>query len=436
MKKITRPIRKIQIDFTDDAITASGGSLFIAEMARRLGLPSLLESALCLKKRKRGAPDAAMLLSLVYSLAQGDGALCDVDRLAADGARREALHLPSVPDSRRLGEYLYRFDTASVAALHGVVRALSRAVAGAVINHELKTKGYVPLFIDGTVIEMSGSYGEGVAKGYDGQPQLWLHNAFIGGLWVSHRLNGGGTGVSAGTAEQVETDVAPLLSDVANVWARMDNAYYRKECVEPIAARGWDYSVSVTHGVYKKPLREEVSCLAADAWTKISATEETAVIYHQPHGWSREQSYVVVRTWWDGAQRLAIPRDSYILVSRTDLPLKEIVARHRGKCGQENAMKGPLIDLDLHHPPCLKLEANRAFYAVGQMAQMLLVAAQYTLLPTSARAHGIRMVIRDLVRVAGKLVRTGRGLIMKFAKNAFRFDWLIYAADRLAENTA
>lgn len=30
-------------------------------------------------------------------------------------------------------------------------------------------------------------------------------------------------------------------------------------------------------------------------------------------------------------------------VSRDDLPLPELVKRHRGKQGQENAFKGPLI---------------------------------------------------------------------------------------------
>jgi hypothetical protein len=55
-------------------------------------------------------------------------------------------------------------------------------------------------------------------------------------------------------------------------------------------------------------------------------------------------------------------------VSRTDLPLRELVRRHREKQGQENAQEGPLIDLDLHHPPCQKLDASRAFYTCGQLA--------------------------------------------------------------------
>jgi hypothetical protein len=117
-------------------------------------------------------------------------------------------------------------------------------------------------------------------------------------------------------------------------------------------------------------------------------------------------------------------------VSTDALPLAELAPRHREKCGQENAQKGPLTGLGLHHPPCLQFAANRAFYTVGQIAQNLLVAAQYLLLPAKAGQHGIGGVIRDLVRTAGRLVRHGRRWIIEFARNALRLDWIIHAAER------
>jgi hypothetical protein len=253
---------------------------------------------------------------------------------------------------------------------------------------------------------------------------------FIGSLWASQRLNPGGVDVAAGWKEQLERDIAPLLKDVP-VWLRADNAYYRKDVVNYASELGCDYSISVTSGIDKKPLKEEVKQLLPDDWEWINTTEEGAVVYHQPSGWKKEQTYLVIRTWWDGEQRPMIPRYTFILVSRIDLPLEELVCRHRGKCGQENAQKGPLIDLNLHHPPCLKFDANRAFYTAGQIAQMLLIAVQYELLPDSARKHGIRTIIRDMVQLAGRLVRHGRRYIMKFAKTALRLDWIAHAADRL-----
>lgn len=59
--------------------------------------------------------------------------------------------------------------------------------------------------------------------------------------------------------------------------------------------------------------------------------------------------------------------------------------RHRGKQGRENAFKGPLRDLGLHHSPCRRLLANQLFYACGQLAQTLLRTVQFSLPPASQR---------------------------------------------------
>jgi hypothetical protein len=199
------------------------------------------------------------------------------------------------------------------------------------------------------------------------------------------------------------------------------------------ALHDWDFSISVTSETYKKPLRRKLEALPDCAWQWISDdhAEEAVVVRHRPDGWAQEQSYVVVRSYLDGDQRRLAPRHVFILVSRTDLPLRELVRRHREKQGQENAQKGPLIDLDLHHPPCQGLDANRAFYTCGQLAQLLLIAVQYQLLPRAARRHGLRTLIRDLVRTAARLVRHGRKIVLKFAKSALRLDWLVHAAERL-----
>ena len=104
---------------------------------------------------------------------------------------------------------------------------------------------------------------------------------------------------------------------------------------------------------------------------------------------------MVIRRRRDRGQALQLPAYTVVLVSRD-----ELVRRHRGKQGQENASKGPLIDLDLHHPPCRKFRANQAFYIRGQMAQMLPPAVQWRLLST--RGQRWRMdFARNNFRLAG-----------------------------------
>lgn len=425
-------LENVQIDFTDDEITSSGGSIFLSNLAIQIGLPGLLSQSIHLKVRRRGASDSDTLLSLIYSLAQGDGLLSDVDRLGADHVRSDLLGLSQVPKSRRVSDYLAKFDSDTIGQLQSVARTVAAQILPAVIDHEKEQRGYIPVFVDGSAIEVYGQCMEGTGKGYNGDPQYWLHSVYVGRLWASGRLFPGGVDVACGWREQLD-EITELLAHEEDVWVCMDNAYYRGAIVNYLRERAWDFSISVTNETYKRPLREEVSYLWPGDWTAINddGTEEAALINHQPSKWSQKESYVVIRTLCNDEQKYLFPRYTFILVSRTDLPLEELVDRHRKKQGQENAQKGPLIDLDLHHPPCLRYEANRAFYTLGQIAQNLLMGIQYWFLPESARIHGIRPIIRDLVQTAARLVRHARVWTLKFAKTALRLDWINHAADRV-----
>jgi len=208
------------------------------------------------------------------------------------------------------------------------------------------------------------------------------------------------------------------------VWLRADNAYYKGELVRECAKRGWDYSISLTRDGWRKPVLEQLEGLPDSAWTDIGMEEEAIFATHRPSGWDREQHYVVVRRRSRGGQLLLVPHHTVTLVSRNDLALEELVRRHRGKQGQENTFKGPLRDMDLHHPPCRSCRANQAFYALGQIAQVLLRAVQHTALPRGARRRGIRSVIRYVVGAVAHMARTARRVWLRFAKTNHRLDWL------------
>ena len=362
----------IQIDFTDDQISSFSGSVFISRLARRFGLKRLLSEAVRLKQRHRGATDAEFLQSLIFCLAAGQGHLCDVDRLGADDVRQTLLGLESVPDSRRVSDYLARFDSDSVDALRSVAHELSAKTVAKVADHAQKTLGYVLVFADGTAIEVTGEHFQGARKGYNEEPQLWMHCIFVDKLWTSQRLHKGGVGVAKGVVAQLE-ETARLLNDQSKIWLRADSAYYQKNVVRFCEAHGWDYSISVTNNVMKGPLKKAMEGLWSYHWEWINDFEQAAWIVHKPNGWKNWQSYVVVKTWEDIGQPRLFPRHTFILVSDYNLPLAEAVKRHRGKQGQENAQKGPLIDLDLHHPPCRRLDANRAYYTLRHTTAMHLL---------------------------------------------------------------
>jgi len=446
MHKVRKRQQKIDIEVTDEQISGTAGLTFVARMAERLGLREGLASALHIKQRDRGCSDAEMLLGLVYSLASGNGVLRDLEAFRQDSPTLTLSGMDRAPGSRRLGEYLAKFSTADVASLLAVTRGVTAALLPEVCAREIQDRGYIPVFIDGSAIEVSGRYYEEARKGYNGVTQYWLHGIFVGGVWASGRLCPGGGDVAADWHAQLETDVRPVLAALASeradsneathgpvlpVWVSTDNAYYRKAYVEYLRAQGWDYSISVTSGTYKRPILREARAQIPEDWTAINANEDATIVTHRPDGWSQRQSYLVIRSEWEGTQRLAFPRYTVICVSRTDLPIKELVRRHRHKQGMENEFKGPLDALDLHHPPCLRFFANQAFYACGQLAHLLLRAVQYHLLPPSAARSSIRTLIHDVIRTVARVVKTGRRLRARFVKTTYRLDWIHYAACQL-----
>ncbi len=424
IRKVRPP--KVTYEFTDLDLTAFGGSSILAQTAHQFGLFDLLDGAVSVKVRNRGASDMDTLWSIIASLARGQGSLSDLDDLRSDRAASVLLGLRWVPESRRAGEWLSRLAVTDIRGLWHAAVAFAGRVAPSIIAHEVETKGYVPLFMDATGIEVDGRLFERTGKDYNGNRGYWLHGTFVGGLWSAGQLQPGGGRVTLNWRKLLHWTAGMLPKD-APVWFRADNAYYKGALVRECAKRGWDYSISLTNDNWRRPVLAQLEGLPDSVWTDIGMEEEAIFATHRPSGWEREQDYVVVRCRSQNGQALLAPRHTVILVSRSDLPLKELVLRHRGKQGQENAFKGPLRDMDLHHPPCRSYRANQAFYALGQIAQVLLRAVQYTALPKKARRHGIRPIIRYVMQTAAYLVRKARQLCVRFAKNNFRLDWLYQA---------
>ncbi len=139
---------------------------------------------------------------------------------------------------------------------------------------------------------------------------------------------------------------------------------------------------------------------------------------------------MVIRRDGDGEQRLLEPVCTVILVSHDRLPVAELVRRHRGQQGQENAFQGPLTDLGLQHPPCRSHAAHQGFYLGGQIAQLLLRLLQYQALPAAARQPGLRPLIRCFVCSVGRLTHSARRLRLLCSKSNLWVDWLLHAASR------
>ena len=157
---------------------------------------------------------------------------------------------------RRLGEYLARIDGVQLGTLLQVARSLARQAAPAVVEHGAAVRGYVPVFIDGTAIEVDGTLFEEARRGYGGTRQYWLHGVFIGSLWASGRLNPGGGDVAGGWREQLDSDVAPFLPEGAPVQYRRLPTRARRHGLRPLIV----YLIRVVAKLVRNGRRWQLDC--------------------------------------------------------------------------------------------------------------------------------------------------------------------------------
>ena len=115
-----------------------------------------------LQATKSSASDFENVWSLIAALSCGDGTLQDQDRLKTRKADRKMQGLRTVTSSRRMSELLGNLSTPHGDSLRGLVTRLAKRIAPPIIKVERDQRGYVPIFLDATAIEVKGENFEGV----------------------------------------------------------------------------------------------------------------------------------------------------------------------------------------------------------------------------------------------------------------------------------
>ncbi len=329
----------------NDDWTGLAGLGVVARLARFLGLPEQLAASVRLQRRRRGGSAGQRLLALLYAACAGGGHLHAGDALGADDVARRACGLRAVPASRRLGADLQRMHEAALEGLRECARLVSRRLVPLGAQACGQRWGSVPVFVDGPGIEVEGQLCGNAGRGYHGEKQSWLPSVCVGAAWVSARLNAGGTDMRGDGREQLDQDVAPWLTGRQPVGLRADSAYYCKDLASSCRRKGWEYSGSVTDPRQKAPMLRLAAArgLREDEGEPLDAAgkERALVVAYRLARWPEEQVCVVIRRDGDGERRLPEPVCTVILVSHDRLPVTELVRRHRGQQGQENAFQGP-----------------------------------------------------------------------------------------------
>jgi hypothetical protein len=398
--------------------TVHGGQAAVAAICRRFGLWDLLRAEPALDPRtdkRRGFAPETMVAQIVVALCCGGAGLADAARLQADKGLRHALGVKRFASDNQLSTWLGELGEPGVAALRRVLREFVRRLLAQCPAGAVRSGGELEVFFDDTQIEVTGRRFEGAAFNYEGNLALGLQALFVGPFLADQRVTGDNTPVSALLPEFLQ-DNAPLWQDTP-AYFFADSASSEGRYLDAVRATFPRFSISYNR--WTEPLERLAAELPAQAWTEREGSHY-AYLRHQPEGCARPQVYAV-RRWRDQGE--LFDRYSFCACEDGTRTPQAVWDRHDLKGEREQLFSQLLADLDLHHPPCLQLCANRAFYTLAALAFNALTALKLLELPAELHGWRIRTLIAHLLTLPAKLSRHARGELLRLFAPAGWLDW-------------
>lgn len=375
-------------------------------------------------QRTKGFDPEVILAQLVVNFTSGGASLADAERLDEDEALKALLGIEKFADQTTLGEWLREVGEAGWQALRRITRdfvgwALAKAQPG-----RYRHAGRLECFFDDTQIEVSGKQFEGAKINYEGNLALSWQTLWVGPFLADSILGATSLTKESPSSQEAGQDVSACLPELIaanrHLWVGQksylytDSASSAGKYLEVIgeAFEAW----SVTYNKWTGPLEKAAGALPDWYWSAEEKTQwrdgtahraQYAWIRYQPGGCQRAQQFAVVRH--RAADELFWGYGFVVGPEQTGDP-KLVFEHHRLKGDKERALSELLSDMDLHHPPCKELKANRVFYAVATLAYNALIALKLIYLPEAEQPKRIKTLLRHLLLVPVELKRHARRL--------------------------
>lgn len=380
--------------------TAHGGQVLVDAMARRFRLWERLARVEGIDPRTRkgaGHDPEAMAAQLIFTLTSGGSSLADAERLGHDAVLLESVGLEKVADQTTLGEWLRAQTRESVRLLcklnSDFVKEAIKESQPARIRHG----GELELFFDDTEIEVYGKKIEGARFNYNGDLALSWQTLWAGPFLLDQELGGFAT---VSECQQALIDEHKDLWDEGEGYFYADSGSSEGKLLTHTAGAGfsrWSVSYNKWTGPLERTAAEQPEAVWGEAADRNGVPETYTWVKHLPKGMEKVQTFAACR--WKKADEM-LWRYAFVAceTEATRTP-RAVFERHRLKGACEQRFSEVLSDLDLHHPPCLSLVANRAFYALATLAYNLLTALKVLELDDEHQSWRVRSLIRYLLTV-------------------------------------
>jgi hypothetical protein len=416
MAAITKKSPRLKIEVVPNQDhSVAGGLVAVEAIAQQFGLWEKLRALRALDPRRdrcRGFSPEVIAGQIIYALVSGGTSLVDSERLNEDPLAKQLAGVGKFADESQVGEWLRAQSEESLAEVRQLNRQLVGWIAAKADRRRWLHAGQREVFFDDTQLEVTGKQFEGARVNYEGRLALSWQTLWLGPLALDAHL---------GSPGDCSDQLPGLLVANRGAWQGQAAHFYADSgssaghYLEAIAAEGWQYTVS--YNKWTGPLERVAGELPASAWRTVG-DEQFAWVRHQPEGCTRPKLFACVRRkeglfWQHG----------FVVCDQGQSDPQAVFERHHLKGDKERLFSEVLSGLDLHHPPCSRLVANRMFYALALLAYNLLQAIKLLELPDECQGWRVRTLLQKLVVLPCRLSRRARQTVARLLVPAAWLEW-------------
>jgi len=379
----------------------------------------------CRQRKTHGYSPELIVAQLLYSLCSGGASLADAERLNEEPLAKLLARVPRFADQTTVGEWLRAQSPQSVAAFWELIHQFVSWVLAQAGARRWTYCDWAEAFFDDTQIEVSGPSFEGARVNYEGHLSLSWQTFWWGPFLLEAHLDSPGD-VSAALPAMLERHRALWQKQPGDFLA--DSGSSAGVYLNAIAGAGFTHW-SVSYNKWTEPLERLAAAQPEAVWSASrpakwrdgsAITEQHCRVRHQPEGCQQPQTFAVVR--FKGADEF-FWNCRFVACDPDRADAAAIFARHRLKGDKENQIKEVLRGLDLHHPPCAELNANRMFYAIAALAHNVLIALKLLHLPDDCQSWQLKTLLRQVLLLPAALVRHARVLVARVQVPAAWLCW-------------
>ncbi len=414
-------ILPIKLEKSEERLTSLGGLMVLEEMAQALQVWRRVDEELAGPGSGRGYRPSEFVQPLVWMLHAGGRRLEDLRELRAEGEVLENLGLRAVPDAGTVGDWLRRQGERGVEGLEGV--------NGELIQSALEEEGEeLILDVDATEIEAEKQDAQWTYHHVQGYMPLV---GYVNGLCVGQEFRDGNVSPGAGILPFAKKCEAALPAG-KRIYFRSDSAAYQAEVINHYGQPGRTFTITAD---LDAAVKREIQNLPASAWKPYRTAEglatdrEIAETVHTMNGTQQAFRLIVLR--WFNPQPSLFETERYgyhAVATNREESAAEVIWQHNGRGQSENWHKELKLDVGMEQMPCGQKEANGLYFAIGVLAYNLAQLLKRRVLPESYRTVRLATLRWKVYRLAGKLVRHARGLILQIKADTEK--WLLLQAAR------